>query len=131
MKEALGADESAANRTTGIQQSGAASSSWEGRISDSQAVAISDHLLNEQETAVFFSEDEEEVGPDIGPSWEAAGMLGLSSHKYPSDMQGYEHNGPEAYEAFWESWLEEVQRPPHPDYYYIQNDIIIQPYMSQ
>ena len=39
-------------------------------------------------------------------------------------MQGYQDNGPEAYEAYWEAWLEEVQRPLPPDYYYIQNEAI-------
>ena len=129
MKEVLSTDESAPSRTTHNQPIGAASSSWERPIIDSQAVAISDHLLTEQETAVFFSEDEELNGPDIGPSCEVEWFQGLRSDQYPADMQGYAHNSPEAYAAFWETWLEEVQRPPEPDYYYIQNDVIIEPYM--
>ena len=114
-----------ATSTTHHQPSGPASSSWEVPITDSQAVAISDHILIEQENALFFSEDEESTGPDIGPAWEAEWYQGLRSDQYPADMQGYGNNSPDAYAAFWETWLEEVQRPPEPDYYYIQNDRII------
>ena len=65
--EALGGDTGATNSATTRQHTGASSSSWEGPISDTQAIAISDHLLTEQEEAAFFSDDEQQ-GPDIGPS---------------------------------------------------------------
>ena len=114
--EALGTGSGAANSATITHHTGASSSSWEGPIYDTQAVALSDHLLTEQEEAAFFSDDEEQQGPDRGPSWETAWFYGFESDQYPADLRPY---GPEAYEAYCEAWLEEVQRPPPQDYYYI------------
>ena len=127
MAEALGEGTGAANSATTMQHTGALSSSWEGPISDTQAIALSDHLLTEQEEAAFFSE-EEQKRPDIGPSWETAWYQGFESYQYPADLRLY---GPEAYAAYWETWLDEVQRPPPQDYYYIQNEAILRAHMSQ
>ena len=46
----------------------ASSSSWEELITDTQALAVSDYLLNEQETKQYYSEEEEETSKDAnGP----------------------------------------------------------------
>ena len=127
--EALGVGPGAAKTAPqNMHHTGASSPSWEGPISDTQAVALSDHLLTVQEEAAFFSDEEEQQGPDIGPSWETAWFYGFESDQYPANLRSY---GPEAYEAYWETWLEEVQRPPPQDYYYIQNEAILRAHMSQ
>ena len=81
---------------------------------------ISDYILTEQEAQAYFSADENEGlnEPDQGPSWEGMWFSELESDRYPADLRPY---GPEAYEAFWETWLAELQQPPPPDYYYSQN----------
>ena len=74
--DALGDGSGAANSATSMHHTGASSSSWEGPISNTQAVALSDHLLTVQEEAAFFSDEEEPQGPDIGPSWQTAWFYG-------------------------------------------------------
>ena len=81
--------------TEDIAQAGTSSSSWEGPITDSQAVKLSDFLLTEQEEQEFHSD--EEPGPDRGPSWETSWLSDLDSSSYPADLRLY---GPEAYDAF-------------------------------
>ena len=117
VKEALEADSSASTQaqSTYPNQTGASSSSWEGPISDTQAVAVSDYLLNEQETAQDFSEEDEPGRPELGPAWEVAWYHGLHSHQYPRDLGGY---GDDGYESYWEAWLDEIQRPPPTNEYY-------------
>ena len=79
------------------------SSSWEGPITESQAVAVSDHLLTEQEAAIYHSEDGDEEsdisfqnegvhrsGQDQdlgeGPSWEIGIPPRMRSIEYPRNM---------------------------------------------
>ena len=111
----------------------ASSGSWEGPITDSQAAAVSDYLLNEQETKQDYSEEEEEPSkdpnglyinmeiktqvPESGPSWESLPAQ-LSSHEYPRDLEGYVVSGESAYDAYWQTWLAEIIGPPPTDRYY-------------
>ena len=112
----------------------ASSSSWEGPITDSQAVVVSDYLLTEQEAAQYHSEDGEEE-PDInqrgeqayeeaqdlgtGPSWEMEIPPRMKSIEYPRNMGAYARSGEDAYEAYWKAWLEEVIEPPTSDTAYL------------
>ena len=114
VKEALQADKRASNQTP-IYQTGPSSSSWEGPISDTHAVAVSEYLLNEQKTAQYLSEEEESDVPEAGPAWEVTWYQGIPSHQYLRDMRGY---GAEVYESFWKAWLDEIQRPPPTNEYY-------------
>ena len=54
VQEAFRTDTSANASAPSNQQRGGSSSSWEGPISDTQAAAVSDYLLTEQETAAYF-----------------------------------------------------------------------------
>ena len=104
---------------TNHRHTGASNSSWEGPITDFQAVQVSDYMLTEQEAQAYFSADENEnPEPDQGPAWERMWFSELESDQYPADLS---HYGPEAYGAFWETWLAELHQPPPPDYYHIQN----------
>ena len=67
-------------------------------------------------------EEEEWQEPEKGPSWKTIWFSELDSYSYPADLWPY---GPGAYEAYWEAWLAEVQQPPPQDYYYIQNEEIL------
>ena len=98
IKEALyphGNEETESNH----RHTGASSSSWEGPITDSQAVHISDYILTEQEEQAYFSADENEslAEPDQGPAWERMWFSDLDSDRYPADLSPY---GPEAYGAY-------------------------------
>ena len=84
---------------------GASSSSWEGPIFDTQAIAVSEFLLNEEEMAQYYSEEEDSGRPETGPAWETAWYQGLESHQYPNVLSEY---GDDVYESYWEAWLEEA-----------------------
>ena len=121
----------------------ASSSSWEGPITDSQAVAVSDYLLTEQETAQYYSEDgeaetdvhkEEQIYDEnnkkseptyedvqdlgSGPSWEIEIPPPMRSIEYPRNMEGYTISGENAYDAYFKACLDEVMEPPPSDTYY-------------
>ena len=95
----------------------ASSSSWERPLTDSQAIELSDYILNDQEAQAYFSDEAEDDLEyfEQGPSWEHMWFQGRESLDYPRNLRPY---GPEAYGAFWESWLEEVIAPPPADYYH-------------
>ena len=87
--------------TTNANQSPTpASSSWEGPITDSQAVRISDYLLTEEEEREFFSNEENTHGPEQGPSWEQIWFADHDANWDPADLRGY---GPQAYEIYLEN----------------------------
>ena len=104
--------------------SSSSSSSWEAPLSDSQAVNISDFLLNEQETREFLAQDEESDTIE-GPAWEHNDFIDKKSYEYPYNLQPY---GPEAYGAFWEQWLEELTAPTPHDYYQRNAASVIEEY---
>ena len=112
VKEALAADgnTSSENAHDAQPRGQPSSSSWEGPLADSQAIAISDYLLNEQETTQYLGEDNEPsstVGetsaqePESGPSWENGWTVGFTSHQYPRDLGGYSVSGETASDTFW------------------------------
>ena len=93
-------------------------------MTDSQAVGISDFLLDEQETKDFLSEVSE-VESEKGPAWEHSVFHNKKAYEYPNDLQTY---GPEAYGAFWEQWLEELAAPTPHNYYQINAASVIEAY---
>ena len=107
-----------------MHPTGASSSSWEGPLTETQAVHISDYLLTDQEAQVYLSEYEEEgqEQPERGPAWERIWFSEYDSDRFPADLSPY---GPETYGAYWEKWLAEVIRPPPPGHYDMQNEAIL------
>ena len=95
VKEALGHPQDDEGNRAKETQAGTSRSSWEGPITDSQAVHISDLLLTEQEEQELLAD--EEPGTDGGPSWETSWFSDLDSGSYPADLRPY---SPEAYDAF-------------------------------
>ena len=114
LEEALGQAEE--ETVPGKMATSSSSSSWERPLTDSQAVEVSDYLLNEQEAHEYFSDEAEEAEYyEPGPSWEHIWFHDHASHGYPLNLAPY---GPEAYGAYWERWLAEVIAPPPADYYH-------------
>ena len=115
-----------------LDQNHETNSSWEGPVSDSQAVTISDFLLTHQEAEIYLSQMvptqhteapnkahppmlmsnhkgtmmiQLTLGAHFGKSISPPRMLSI---EYPRNLGGYMQSGEEAYDAYWSAWINEV-----------------------
>ena len=120
-----------------LQSSSSSSSRWEGSISDTQAVDLSDFIMTTEEERAFFQEDGEDIGLDNetvpttaqSPDETHDGSDGhceasttpVEQHDAPSwehswvaDAQPAETTNHDTFN--WEAWLEDIKPIPRPGY---------------